>query len=36
MLIIMGLFCVSILLDKVRLLIFKPVIKVAGSIKKLN
>lgn len=36
MLIILGLFSVAILLDKVRLFVFKPIIGVAGSFKKLN
>lgn len=36
MLIILGLFSVSILLDKVRLFVFEPVIKFAGNIKRLN
>ncbi len=36
MLIIMGVFSVAILLDKVRLFVFKPIIRYAGSIKKLN
>ena len=36
MLIILGLFSVAILLDKVRLFVFKPIIGVAGSFNKLN
>ena len=36
MLIILGLFFVSILLDKIRLFLFKPIIGFAGSFKELN
>jgi hypothetical protein len=36
MLIILGVFCIPVLSDKIRLFVFKPIIEFAGRFKKLN